>query len=102
MLALAILWGLAKASGKTLPVVIDTPMGRLDSLHRVNFVKKYLPNASHQVVVLSTDTEIEGKYLKMLSPFVGKKYLLTYDEIKRATEITEGYLLLENEMETLV
>lgn len=104
MLALSILWGLAKASGKTLPVVIDTPMGRLDSLHRINFVGKYLPNASHQVVVLSTDTEIEGKYLKMLSPYVGKKYLLTYDETKRATEITEGYLQPENEneMETLV
>ena len=102
MLALAILWGLAKASGKTLPVIIDTPMGRLDSLHRINFVGKYLPNASHQVVVLSTDTEIEGKYLQMLSPYVGKKYLLTYDETKRATEITEGYLQYENEIETLV
>ncbi|MDQ6423048.1 DNA sulfur modification protein DndD [Paenibacillus sp. LHD-117] len=102
MLALAILWGLAKASGKTLPVVIDTPMGRLDSLHRINFVGKYLPNASHQVVVLSTDTEIEGRYLQMLSPYVGKKYLLVYDETKRATEITEGYLQPENEMETIV
>lgn len=102
MLALAILWGLAKASGKTLPVFIDTPMGRLDSLHRTNFVGKYLPNASHQVVVLSTDTEIEGKYLQMLSPYVGKNYLLKYDETKRATEITEGYLQSENEMETHV
>lgn len=102
MLALAILWGLAKASGKTLPVVIDTPMGRLDSLHRINFVGSYLPNASHQVVVLSTDTEIEGKYFHMLSPYIGKNYLLTYDEGKQSTVITEGYLQANNEMESLV
>lgn len=102
MLALAILWGLAKVSGKTLPVVIDTPMGRLDSLHRINFVEKYLPNASHQVVVLSTDTEIEGRYLQILLPYVGKKYLLTYDETKQATEISEGYLQLTNDLEKLV
>ncbi|WP_127484303.1 DNA sulfur modification protein DndD [Paenibacillus ehimensis] len=102
MLALAILWGLAKASGKTLPVVIDTPMGRLDSFHRINFVEKYLPNASHQVIVLSTDTEIEGKYLQILLPHVGKKYLLTYDETIQATQISEGYLQFTNDLETVV
>ena len=55
MLAVAILWGLARASG-SLPVMIDTPMARLDSSHRQTFVSAYLPHASHQVIVFSTDT----------------------------------------------
>lgn len=87
MLAIAILWGLAKATGRTLPVIIDTPMGRLDSSHRMNFVTKYLPNASHQVIVLSTDTEIVGPYLESLNGSIGRTYLLRYDEELRRTEV---------------
>jgi DNA sulfur modification protein DndD len=40
-----------------LPAVIDTPMARLDSAHRQNLVERYFPHASHQVIVLSTDSE---------------------------------------------
>lgn len=91
MLAVAILWGLAHASGRDLPVIIDTPMGRLDSSHRMNFVTKYLPNASHQVIVLSTDTEIVGPYLESLNGAVGRRYLLQYDEAQTRTTVVDGY-----------
>lgn len=36
LLAIAFLWGLARVSGRNLPVAIDTPLGRLDSSHRTN------------------------------------------------------------------
>lgn len=91
MLAVAILWGLARASGRDLPVIIDTPMGRLDSSHRMNFVEKYLRNASHQVIVLSTDTEIVGPYLQALDGAVGRKYWLRYVEHEGRTEVVSGY-----------
>ncbi|MFM7887894.1 MAG: DNA sulfur modification protein DndD, partial [Pseudanabaena sp.] len=58
MLAIAFLWGLARVSGCQLPVVIDTPLGRLDSSHRLNLLDRYFPHASQQVILLSTDTEI--------------------------------------------
>ena len=90
MLAISILWGLAKASGRRLPIIVDTPMGRLDSSHRMNFVSKYLPGASHQVIVLSTDTEIIGPYLNALRPSIGRSYLLTHDEAS-GTKIVDGY-----------
>lgn len=91
MLAVATLWGLARASGRELPVIIDTPMGRLDSSHRMNFVTKYLPRASHQVIVLSTDTEIVGPYLNCLKEYVGRQYLLRYDEVGVRTIVETGY-----------
>jgi len=93
MLAISILWGLAKASGRKLPIIVDTPMGRLDSSHRLNFVSKYLPNASHQVIVLSTDTEIVGPYLDALKHAVGKYYLLS-NTSDVGTTITDGYFKL--------
>lgn len=40
LLAIAFLWGLARVSGRRLPVAIDTPLGRLDSSHRGNLVER--------------------------------------------------------------
>ncbi len=91
MLAISILWGLGRASGKDIPVVIDTPMARLDSSHRYNYVKEYLPKASRQVIVLSTDEEVVGRYLGLLNGIISRRLLLVYDEDRKATRVMEGY-----------
>jgi DNA sulfur modification protein DndD len=91
ILAYAVLWGLSKASGRPLPTVIDTPMGRLDEKHRMNLAENYFHQASHQVVILSTDTEIHGKFLDAMKPGVGKMYSLEFNEKTKSTQVTEGY-----------
>ncbi|MDE0711388.1 MAG: DNA sulfur modification protein DndD [Rhodospirillales bacterium] len=91
LLAIALLWGLAKASGRVLPAAIDTPLGRLDSDHRMHVVKRYFPFASHQVLLLSTDEEIAGSYLTELLPYVGRRYHLAYDDATGSTKIADGY-----------
>ncbi|MBC7815820.1 MAG: DNA sulfur modification protein DndD, partial [Planctomycetaceae bacterium] len=80
-----------KASARPLPAIIDTPMGRLDAEHRKQLVERYFPHASHQVIVLSTDTEIERGYFQLLQPHIARAYHLTYDEQTRATQPEEGY-----------
>ncbi|MGD9537112.1 MAG: DNA sulfur modification protein DndD [Alphaproteobacteria bacterium] len=92
LLAIALLWGLAKASGRPLPTAIDTPLGRLDSGHRMHLVERYLPYASHQVLLLSTDEEIAGEYLDRLNPWIGRTYQLSYDDGAGKTRIRSGYL----------
>lgn len=89
--AISVLWGLSQASARPLPAIIDTPMGRLDSEHRSQLVKRYFPNASHQVVILSTDTEIEVNYFEQLQSSVARAYHLNYDEAGRVTNVEEGY-----------
>ena len=91
LLAIAMLWGLARTSGLPLPVVIDTPLGRLDSEHRGHLVDRYFPNASHQVLLLSTDEEIKEHRLTDLAPYVGRSYLLEHDQEQDRTLIQEGY-----------
>lgn len=91
LFAISILWGLALSSGYKLPVIIDTPMARLDSSHRSNFINRYLPNASSQVIVLSTDEEINGKYLKDIKEYVNAAYTLVYDEEEKCSSIQPGY-----------
>lgn len=93
LLAIAFLWGLARVSGRRLPVAIDTPLGRLDSSHRGNLVEKYFPAASHQVILLSTDTEIGKAEVEKLreNEAIAREYLLKYDSEKRQTSVVDGY-----------
>lgn len=93
ILVIAMLWALAICSREKLPIIIDTPLGRLDSSHRTNFLVRYLPNVSEQAIVLSTDEEINGKYLELIEPYVNKKYLLKYKPETRSSEIINGYFL---------
>ncbi|MCU0329232.1 MAG: DNA sulfur modification protein DndD [Chitinophagales bacterium] len=87
--AISLLWALVKVSGKSLPIVIDTPFGRLDSSHRENLVTKYFPKASHQVILLSQDEEIVGRYYDLIKPCVAKSF--TIYSINGESSITRGY-----------
>jgi len=91
LLAVSLLWGLAQASDRLLPTIIDTPLGRLDTTHRTYLVKRYFPFASHQVMLLSTDEEINEKYYRMVKPWVSQEYHLEFDETKQSTSIHKGY-----------
>lgn len=91
LLAVALLWGLARASGQPLPVVIDTPLGRLDGSHRGHLIERYFPYASHQVVLLSTDTEIDDEAYKRIAKHVGRSYQLVFDPTENSTFIQNGY-----------
>lgn len=93
LLAVAFLWGLAEASGRQLPLVVDTPLGRLDSAHRNNLISTYFPTASHQVLILSTDTEFIGDCVKTLRKenYINREYLLTYEEETQSSAVKEGY-----------
>ena len=89
--AIAMLEALARTSGRRLPVVIDTPLGRLDSHHRANLVSDYFPTASHQVILLSTDTEVDESFYRKLSPYISHAFEIHYDEQERSANVREGY-----------
>lgn len=95
--AIAMLWGLARTSGRPLPVVIDTPLGRLDSDHRKNLIENYFPHAGHQVILLSTDTEVDQKLYADLSKHISQSYHLVYDHKKGHTTATKDAYFWENE-----
>lgn len=91
LVIIAILWGLGRASGRPLPLIVDTPLGRLDSTHRVKLLENYFPTASHQVILLTTDTEINSEDLAQLNPYLGGSYLLSYDNKAKRSRIQPGY-----------
>ncbi|ATE65676.1 DNA sulfur modification protein DndD [Rhizorhabdus dicambivorans] len=89
--AIAMLWALARTSGRPLPMIIDTPLARLDSEHRAKLVERYFPRASHQVILLSTDTEIDEGLLAKLKPSISHSYRLDFDQVDGRTDVTPGY-----------
>ncbi|QDS88695.1 chromosome segregation protein [Rosistilla ulvae] len=91
MYAISMLWGLAEVSRRPLPMVIDTPLGRLDGEHRSHLVEHYFPEASHQVIILSTDTEIDETYFNDLKPHLSHVYHLSYEQSQGRTVVSEGY-----------
>lgn len=92
ILAISILWSLSELSKTNIPVIIDTPLGRLDSKHRNQLITKYFPEAGPQTIILSTDEEIVGDYYKTFKPYIGKEYLCSESkEDSGAGVIKEGY-----------
>jgi DNA sulfur modification protein DndD len=98
--AVALLWALARTSGRPLPLIIDTPLARLDAEHRARIVERYLPVASHQVIVLSTDTEVDAELGAQLAPSLSHTLLLDYQPADRATIVTEQYFWAAPELES--
>lgn len=89
--AIAMLDALAKTSGRKLPIIIDTPLGRLDSKHRKKLVENYFPSASHQVIILSTDTEIDKTYLTSLKDHISHTIMLDYIGTEGSSSVEPGY-----------
>lgn len=89
--AIAILWSLKKISGRPIPVIIDTPLSRLDSEHRKKLINNFFPNASHQTIILSTDTEINRGYFNDLKDYISHAYHLKYDKNEKMTFGELGY-----------
>ena len=91
LMVISILWALAICSKKKLPVIIDTPLSRLDSLHRTALITTYFPNAGEQTIILSTDSEIDEGYYQLMKENIGDEFTLNYDEVTKSTTIQKGY-----------
>lgn len=97
LMVISILWALGICSKKKLPVIIDTPLSRLDSLHRAALITTYFPNAGEQTIILSTDSEIDEGCYQLMKENIGDEFTLNYDEISKSTSIQKGYLIGEKQ-----
>ncbi|MCM1497802.1 MAG: AAA family ATPase [Clostridium sp.] len=88
---LALYWALIEISGQNIPFVIDTPYARIDANHRREISEKFFPNISDQVIILSTDEEINEEYYKIVKPYVSKEYLLKNDANENRTSVENHY-----------
>lgn len=88
---LCLIWAIIKSSGVEIPFIIDTPYARIDETHRNSLTTTYLPNISKQVIILSTNKEIDRELYTVVKPYVCDEYLLLYNTELRKTEVKNGY-----------
>jgi len=93
--ALSLLQALGEVSSRSLPVVIDTPLGRLDYEHRKSIVSNYFHNVSEQVFVLSTDTEVDKSLYKELEPYIIQTFLIKSNKNKTSSVFQDQYFDFE-------
>lgn len=91
LIVVSMLWALGICSGKKLPVIIDTPLARLDAFHRTALIDKYFPYASDQTIILSTDSEIDKTYYNIIKKYVSSEFTLVYNEEQKCSLIEDGY-----------
>jgi len=93
LFAISLMWALREVAGVPIPVIIDTPLSRLDNEHRHNMAHYFFPHASHQVILLATDAEVTSPILQDLKPSISHAYLMEYDELQGKTIVTfhEGW-----------
>ena len=86
--AISVLWGLSKLSPHKLPMIIDTPLAKLDTKHVTNITTKFFPNAGDQVILLSQDREIDQNIFSLIKPHLNQSYTLLQTE---ENKIKNGY-----------
>jgi DNA sulfur modification protein DndD len=89
LVALSFIIGLMKSTEKGAPLVIDTPFGHLDLLHRENVIQ-HLPGIGQQLVFLITDADIAKEHEKQLNRFVGQRYIIAYDQEQQSSSLVEA------------
>ena len=94
--AISVLWALSKMSGRPLPMIIDTPLGRLDEDHRSKLIDNFFAKASHQVVLLSTDTEIHKGYFEKMQKYISHSYNINFNVKQKYSSVKDGYLFSTN------
>lgn len=92
LLAVCILWAFVSISDREIPMIIDTPLGRLDGIHREKLLTKYFPNAAEQVILLSTDQEIRSTDIKKIEHSLSQAISLRFNESTNTTAVHDEYL----------
>lgn len=85
---LAFTLAVADVSGEEAPLVIDTPVGNMDSEYRSRILAYLAKSAPGQLIFLSHDEEISGTYADLLQPYVAQSYLLKFEKIADGSGIS--------------
>lgn len=74
--AQALLWALSEVTNRHVPIIVDTPLARIDRLHQENLLRAYYPHAGGQVIVLPTDSEIDLEKYRLIRPHICAEFRL--------------------------
>jgi len=77
IIATALIWGISEYISEEIPMIIDTPLGRLDEKNQSLILNQFYPNASSQVLILPTPSELRNEGFKNLKDNVSQVFTLS-------------------------
>ncbi|PZW40410.1 DNA sulfur modification protein DndD [Humitalea rosea] len=77
--ATALLWSLKDVSELDMPVIIDTPLGRIDRENQDNMLHTYYPRLARQVIILPTNSEIDRRRFDLIRDRVAEQFKIVND-----------------------
>lgn len=90
LLMIAIIWAMFKCSGRKLPFVFDTLLGRLDKEHKQQMIENFLPICGEQVIILSTDSEISTDEFNALENHISKYFTLKFNLVENRIDVNKN------------
>lgn len=100
ILLLSLIWAMFKCSGRRVPFIFDTLLGRLDKTHKQNILRDFIPSCGEQVLILATNSEVDHDHYEILSEYVAQRYLLQFNTEERRTTIASQYFNFRKEEPT--
>jgi DNA sulfur modification protein DndD len=76
IIATALIWGISEYIAEDIPMIIDTPLGRLDERNQSLILNKFYPEVSKQVIILPTPSELKHDGFKTLTEHVSQTFML--------------------------
>lgn len=75
---MALYQALSQLNKINVPYIIDTPFARIDKEHRGKILNQFFKKLNGQIIILSTDEEIVGKYQDNISDIVANTFVLNH------------------------
>ncbi|HID92866.1 MAG TPA: hypothetical protein EYP60_02105 [bacterium (Candidatus Stahlbacteria)] len=76
IIATALIWGISEYIAEDIPMIIDTPLGRLDEKNQSLILNKFYPEVSKQVIILPTPSELKHDGFKTLVQHISQTFVL--------------------------
>jgi len=89
--AFALISAIAQAAEVRFPIVIDTPLARLDKDHRLNVLRHFTDRAGEQIILLSQNEEVVGDKLDSIRTKIAKTYLVETEQLSMDVGRSSAY-----------
>ena len=76
IIATALIWGISDYISDDIPMIIDTPLGRLDERNQSLILNEFYPNVSKQVIILPTPSELKHEGFVPLTEHISQTFVL--------------------------
>jgi DNA sulfur modification protein DndD len=64
IIATALIWAISEYANTNMPMIVDTPLGRLDDKNQKLLLDNFYPNVAKQVIMLPTPSELKAEGFK--------------------------------------